>query len=305
MTDTTRYDAAPPIVAAFGIAGLGEVWRLTEGDLPAAPADVLLALAVAVVCVAVVRSSLAVLTTPGAPRGSEPRWSLGPLVVLAGAHRLAELVPGVGSPALVVTGVLAIVVSASLTVAMIRGQEPARPEHLFPTATTGYVLSLVLAGVSTVLAYAAYAAFAAGTLGWLIVAGALARRARTWPHPNVVTLSPPALGGLAWLTLRDAHLDAIGVAFAAALAATVVRLRWTAETSTWDPLFPATAATRFLVTLSGSGSARSIAWVAAAAVTASAIAHLAGASRRRRRRGVPITPISRPPHPPLAEESHT
>jgi hypothetical protein len=277
MTDTARHDAAPAVVAAFGIAGLGEVWRLTEGDLPAAPADVLLALAVAVVCVAVVRSSLAVVTTPGAPRGSEPRWSLAPLVVLVGAHRLAELVPGVGSPALVVTGVLAIAVSARLTVAMVRGREPARPEHLFPTATTGYVLSLVLAGASTVLASAA---FAAGTLGWLVVAGALARRGRTWPHPNVVTLSPPALGRPAWLTLRGAHLDAIGIAFAAALAATVVRLRWTAETSTWTPLFPATAATRFRVTLSGSGSARSIAWV-------------------------PITPISRPPHPPLAEESHT
>ena len=203
----------------------------------------------------------------------DPRWSLAPLVALIATERLADLSPAVGRPLLTAIATLAVLFSATSAAGWLRSRDAVRPEHLLPTATAGFTVSLALHGP------AAYAAFAAGTLGWLLVAGALTRRGLMWPYPSVITLSPPSLGGLAWLALRDGRVDAIAVAFGIASAATLIRLRVRAGGFAWTAIFPATAAARLLVGLSGTGPAPWIALAAAAGLSAAAMSELVGSLR--------------------------
>jgi tellurite resistance protein len=228
------------------------------------------------------------------------------IAILLAAH-YEQYAHRAGRAAVAVFVVALVVVAAQLLAHWLLGNLPVatfHPGYLLPTVAGAFIASIGLSSCGW--HRAAVGAFGVGMFFWLSIGTLIFNRLFTGdPLPDAikpslsVLVSPPATGGLAWLTINGDRIDAVGYAL---LSITFILLlvqvlffsqywRLTFTPNFWAFTFPLAASTTLVVrwlNIEQFPLWRAWSWtlvgIATAAVLALAVATVADLQRKRRRR---------------------
>jgi tellurite resistance protein len=292
-----RVAMLPPnfLTIAFGIAGLGLVWRASMQvlDVPGAVADTLFGLAAAVWAVLVAGMLMRLARTPEALAREisdpmlSPYLSVPPITALLLAGGLFPHAQTPGRVVALIAVAATVLLGGWLTGQWIAGAldpDGVHPGYFLPTVAGGFVAANVMAvmGYRTI----AWLCFGIGVICWMQLGSLILNRLFLGPRMTTalvptlaIEVAPPAVGGNAYFALHRGADDLVMYAFAGfCVLSVVVQLRFVPvfrslpfAASFWGFTFSYTAVATFAlnwIAHERADQARLLAWIVLVVITA-------------------------------------